>query len=517
MAKPNVSWDDDLLGRKENGTFLYNLVMQRYRAYHSSPRSPALCFALDADWGAGKTFFVDRWSNDVAASEHPTIHFDAWANDLSDDPLIGFLATLRRELKPWLDERPIAPALKATIGQKVENIIKHAGKAAVPAASIIAGGIVKRYAGNAFEEIADLWKTSEAPITEAAAVTAEQQQEAANKADAQTEALVAKTVEKFLETAMKAHADKQQAVALLKKNIEDLIDYLVDQKVISAPMFIFVDELDRCRPDYAIKLLEGIKHLFNARGVCFVVSTNLSQLSSAIKAVYGAEFDAYRYLKKFFSFEYMLPTPKSPDFCMSLVRESRLAKTLEEAHIPIMLGLPDDIEDPELGIATCFNVVATVMDLNLRSQRQVFEQAEAALAGCEKGKTLLLIYHFFLAAVLHKGVALFDSLFDPKGISTGSVPDSLRMLPFVFHGKRARDYRTYEDFSIDAREVLKMFHGYATWTRGAASREAGKMEEQTYPSQALISLSRNGWTFEGVDYLYLAKTGKNIRASGYVR
>lgn len=163
MAKPDVDWSDDLLGRQENGTFLYNLVMQRYRAYHSALGSPALCFALDADWGAGKTFFVDRWSNDVANCQHPTIHFDAWANDLSDDPLVGFLATLRKELKPWLKERPIAEEIRATLGQKVETIIKQAGKAAVPAGVVILKGVVQRYSGTAFVEIASLWKQCMCP------------------------------------------------------------------------------------------------------------------------------------------------------------------------------------------------------------------------------------------------------------------------------------------------------------------------------------------------------------------
>lgn len=516
MAKPDVNWDDDLLDRKENGTFLYKLVMQRYKSYHSAPGSPAMCFALDADWGAGKTFFIDRWSNDVAACDHPTIHFDAWANDLSDDPLVGFLSTLRNELKPWLKERPIAEEVKRALSERVENIIKQAGKAAIPAGVSILKGVVQRYAGNAFGEIADLWKQADGPDSEADAVTPEQQEEAEHKAEAQTQALVAKTVDKYLETVMKTHLDKQQAIALLKKNIEELVDFLVDKRVISGPMFIFIDELDRCRPDYAIKLLEGIKHLFNARGVCFVVSTNLKQLSSAIKAVYGAEFDAYRYLKKFFSFEYMLPSPNTDSFGLSLVRSSNLVKTLNDSGIPVILGLPDEYGDGEKGLAACFNVIATVMNLNLRSQHQVFEQAEAALAGCEQGKPLLMLYHFFLAAVLHKGIEIYDTLFDTQGISNGSIPHTLLILPYPLSTTRNINYRT-EEHPIEAKVVLEKYHQYAALTRRVAGQETANMDQEIYPSNILSELTRYGWRFDGTDLMYFAKTGKNIRASGYVK
>src|SRR5688572_8083438 len=98
MAKPHVSWEDDLLDRRDNAKFLSKLLQQQYDAYFSAVGSGAMCFAVDADWGAGKSFFMDRWSNDLDDLGHPTVHFDAWANDLSDDPLVGFLTKLKADL-----------------------------------------------------------------------------------------------------------------------------------------------------------------------------------------------------------------------------------------------------------------------------------------------------------------------------------------------------------------------------------------------------------------------------------
>ncbi|WP_081764293.1 P-loop NTPase fold protein [Sphingobium sp. Ant17] len=67
-----------------------------------------------------------------------------------------------------------------------------------------------------------------------------------------------------------------------------------------APIFVVVDELDRCRPDYAIALLESIKHLFDVPGVVFVIALHGRQLTASIEAVYGAKFDATAYLRRFF-------------------------------------------------------------------------------------------------------------------------------------------------------------------------------------------------------------------------
>ena len=77
-----------------------------------------------------------------------------------------------------------------------------------------------------------------------------------------------------------------------------MITVLEDQAGVQLPLFVFVDELDRCRPDYAIELLEGIKHLFGVPGVYFVVATNTVQLGESVKAVYGSGFDGVRYLKE---------------------------------------------------------------------------------------------------------------------------------------------------------------------------------------------------------------------------
>lgn len=77
---------------------------------------------------------------------------------------------------------------------------------------------------------------------------------------------------------------------------------------------MFVDELDRCTPEYAVKLLERIKHYFNNDRITFVFSVNLEQLQHTIKSFYGNNFEASRYLDRFFDLRLSLPAPNKGAF-----------------------------------------------------------------------------------------------------------------------------------------------------------------------------------------------------------
>ncbi|GAA5099150.1 KAP family P-loop NTPase fold protein [Wohlfahrtiimonas larvae] len=66
------------------------------------------------------------------------------------------------------------------------------------------------------------------------------------------------------------------------------------------PILFIVDELDRCKPDFAIQFLECIKHFFNVENVYFLLSCNVNQLLASIEHLYGSKIDSENYLNKFF-------------------------------------------------------------------------------------------------------------------------------------------------------------------------------------------------------------------------
>ncbi len=94
--------------------------------------------------------------------------------------------------------------------------------------------------------------------------------------------------------------------------MKDLLNVLINEHV--NRLVIFIDELDRCKPTYAIQVLERIKHYFTDERVTFVFSINADQLQHTVKNYYGVGFDASRYLDKFFDLKMPLPEPNYNKF-----------------------------------------------------------------------------------------------------------------------------------------------------------------------------------------------------------
>ena len=88
-------------------------------------------------------------------------------------------------------------------------------------------------------------------------------------------------------------------------------------------LIIFIDELDRCKPTFAVHLLEQIKHYIFDDRITFVFSINLEQLQHTIKQYYGADFDSCRYLDRFFDLRISMPPANMEKFYSELGLESR--------------------------------------------------------------------------------------------------------------------------------------------------------------------------------------------------
>ena len=75
---------------------------------------------------------------------------------------------------------------------------------------------------------------------------------------------------------------------------------ILEKVTANTKIIIMIDELDRCKPIFAIKLLETIKHLFNVKNMSFIFALDMTQLSYSIKKIYGTEIDASGYICRFF-------------------------------------------------------------------------------------------------------------------------------------------------------------------------------------------------------------------------
>lgn len=105
-----------------------------------------------------------------------------------------------------------------------------------------------------------------------------------------------------------------------RKDVEtlvgDFLESLIPEK--GNRLVVFIDELDRCKPSYAVRLLERIKHYFTHDNITFVFSVNTNELQHTIRKYYGDDFNGTRYLDRFFDLKVTLPPPNLQGYFSSL-------------------------------------------------------------------------------------------------------------------------------------------------------------------------------------------------------
>lgn len=253
----DLSFDDDLLGRREFGERLLGLI-------ESAPSGAVL--ALNAPWGEGKTTFVKMWTKLLQNKGAATVYLDAFEQDHIDDPFLPLVASLLEFAK---EQKAKNPALKTVI----DNVRTNAGRVGAKFAGWAAKNAVKAATLNVLKD-ADIEELKKLIVNGTA-----------NAAEAAIEA----QIEKFT-------SDKQ-AVKAFRDDLEALAKSIVADS--GFPLVFIIDELDRCRPTFAVTLVERIKHVLDVPGIVFVFVLNRPQLEEAVKCVYGQGIDASGYLAKF--------------------------------------------------------------------------------------------------------------------------------------------------------------------------------------------------------------------------
>lgn len=239
---------------------------------------------VSAPYGGGKTFFVKMWQNYLKEQNGHTLYYNAWENDFSINPLASFISCFSE-----LDD--VDPKLK----DKVKALITAAQKITltkIPEICVrLLVALCKKYLDIEAQELYDTAKISAEFVDEA--------EKEVGKLSAKAKTMIAN--EKEL----------RYAIADFKKKLKELItSFERTNKRISGKLVIFIDDLDRCRPDYAITFLEYIKHLFSIPNCNFVLSVDEDQLISTIEKVYGSK-NAEGFLSKIIDFDFNLPYPGS--------------------------------------------------------------------------------------------------------------------------------------------------------------------------------------------------------------
>jgi hypothetical protein len=276
---------NDVLDRKANVEILTQFIT-------SYEQSIVLC--IDAGWGQGKTTFIKMWQQYLKKLDIPTIYFNAWESDYTDDALIALIGEIGLAIDNLSGEnKSKAKGLFSTLKNKIGYLAKDASlKEWLPIVaaigSLISGGRIK--ADKIAEFTANLGTS-----------------------------LAKDQIEKYEKS--------KQVLFEFKQELSRLAECYCgndDKK----PLVIFIDELDRCRPNFAIEVLEKAKHLFNVDNIVFVLATDKTQLGHSIRAVYGQGLDVNGYLRRFIDFDYLLPSPVKSNFIVSLSKQLGLDKYL---------------------------------------------------------------------------------------------------------------------------------------------------------------------------------------------
>ena len=255
-------WQDDVLNRKEVADRLTSVI-----------RNQTLPFVISihGEWGTGKTFMLKRRQKDLEKQGFKAIYFNAWEDDFCDDPLLAIIGQMWEHFERDKES-------------KFEGIVEKIKKNAAPLLKANVNSLLARHLG----------------------VTVD-----------------TGTIEQDGIDLIDEYLHQTRTKETLKESLGEMAARV--SKETNFPVVFIIDELDRCRPTFAIELLERVKHIFDVPNMVFVLGINRDELCKSLESVYG-EIDADVYLRRFFDMEFNLPNVSTEEFARHLTRKLELGE-----------------------------------------------------------------------------------------------------------------------------------------------------------------------------------------------
>jgi len=266
-------------------------------------------------YGSGKTTFAQSWRWDLENNGTRTVYFNAWESDYSSDAFAAFVNVVSKSINEPETKKLFLDKSKKFLGAVMRGTTK----------AVINAG-VKKITGDDVDDFLDKLGTSD---------------------DALAGVFSSAAGEVF-----KAQEVAENSLEEFKEILTEHISTLENERLV-----VLVDELDRCRPNYAVEVLERIKHVFDVPGIIFVLLVDKDQLLNSISGVYGNKLDAEGYYRKFVDWDYKLPKPSNYSYIQHLAHEvyllpSTLKNTsggiFEYAHIAHLIAAFSDVYQLQL-------------------------------------------------------------------------------------------------------------------------------------------------------------------------
>lgn len=360
---------NDALARKEVVDFLAGLI----------GRTPGpFVLALDSPWGSGKTTLVQFLPAELQRQNFQCVYFNAWQVDYVTDPLVALVSSIDRvDLAAGEPASSFKKHLKAV--RKVTSLV--AKRSVVAATKALTAGLL------------DLDDEVEATVS----------------------ALASEAAGDLVELFQK----ERELLDKFRIELRAAIDQL--PKAGKKPTLVFfIDELDRCRPTFAIELLERVKHLFDVPNIVFVLSIDKSQLAASTAAVYGQGINAAEYLRRFIDLEFGIPRTKTEAFVEALMVRFELDQVfaLRQGNLAYEQG----------HLVTTFVSLANIYDLSLRAIERCMTRLCIVLDQTPNDHYLDPMLVALLVVLRVKEPDLFERL-SRRNASSSDVMERLSSLP----------------------------------------------------------------------------------------
>ncbi|OYU79355.1 MAG: hypothetical protein CFE23_14395 [Flavobacterium sp. BFFFF1] len=314
--------------------------------------------AINNKWGTGKTTFVKMWEQELKDNNYQTVYFNAWENDFENNPLTALMGEL-----------------KTLTTAKNEPTFKRALKNAAAISKHLIPTLVKALADNYFDT--DNFKDALVDI--------------------------AKGVTDIFEKDVNEYAERKKSISEFRKCLAEFIANTNDGK----PLVFIVDELDRCRPNYAVLILEQIKHFFSVPNIIFVLSIDKEQLGYAIKGVYGSDnIDSDEYLRRFIDIEYSIPEPEKGLYYKYLYNYFDFAdffKSVKRREYP-------ELASDEKQFLEMSSLLFGDSAVSLRQQEKVFSIARLALRSFQINHYVVPEVYLFLSYIKILSPDLYNNI-----------------------------------------------------------------------------------------------------------
>lgn len=378
------------------GTYAKNLkqIILSCDSYPRSNDNLSYVIGINAPWGTGKTTFNQmminylkgKWDStctlDSELKATETIYYDAWKNDFWNNAF-----------EPLFDCIIQSPSIaKTTEEYDIKSIFKNLAEIVALGVKGVLSQKLDEFIGS--DTISEIIRKSKNILDNGF------------NTNYQTNS--------FFPDYCLFHEAIELLRSILSKSIEE-----------AGKIVVFIDELDRCKPTFAVQTLEIVKHLFNIEGLVFVFSLDINQLSHSVKSVYGNDFNSVGYLERFFNYITVLPQNNFSNGIESFLKEYKLDSINSE-------------------IKKRFQEILMSFCLSLREMRQVissyFVLRSTVLNPYDEIDNAQILYFYFLTLKYKHQVEFSNTVFNNDKLALIEI---IKNNPIPFIDCSDSDYESF--------------------------------------------------------------------------